>query len=122
MQLFISAKNFKVADSLREHIDRRLQFALGKFDPRIDRVDVGLSDINGPKGGVDKHCRIVARIRSLGSVVVEDQDQDFFTVVDRAADRIGRAVHRSIDKRFNPKQARRQAPPAPAEMPEIAEP
>ena len=108
MQLVISGKNFKVAEELRDHVDRRLQFALGKFDPEIDRVEVGLSDINGPRGGIDKQCRIIAKMRSLGTIVVEDADGDFFTVVSRAADRIGRSVARSLDRRRTGQKPRRR--------------
>ncbi len=121
MQLLITGKNFKVGDELRDHIDRRLLFALGKFDPEIDRVEVGLADVNGPKGGLDKQCRIVAKVRSLGSVVVEEQDLDFYTAVDRAADRLGRAVHRTIDRRRDPKYARRRAGNRDVEPPRLAE-
>jgi ribosomal subunit interface protein len=122
MQLLISGRNFKVGEELREHIDRRLQFALGKFDPEIERVDVGLSDVNGPKGGQDKHCRIVAKTRGFGSVVVEDADGDFYAVVSRAADRLGHTIGRTLDKKRNPKGARRRSsPPADSEEHEIGD-
>ena len=119
MQLLISGRNFKIGEELREHIDRRVQFALGKFDPEIDRVEVGLSDVNGPRGGIDKQCRIVAKMRSLGTVVVEDADEDFYAVVSRAADRIGRSVSRALDRRRTVKDPRRRQ--VPAEMPEPEE-
>ena len=80
-------------------------------DPEIDRVEVGLSDVNGPRGGVDKQCRIVARMRSLGTVVVEDADGDFYTVVSRAADRIAHSVAKSLDRRRNGHKSRRRGRP-----------
>ena len=119
MQLLISGRNFKVGDQLREHIDRRLEFALGKFDAEIDRVEVGLTDVNGPRGGIDKQCRIVAKMRTLGTVVVEDADEDFYTVVSRAADRISRSVSRALDRRRTVKNSRRRQ--AQAESPEPEE-
>jgi len=109
MQVFVSAKNFKVNETIREHIDRRLAFALDRFQQEIDRVDVSLADLNGPKGGLDKQCRMVAKLRSLGTLVIEDQDMDFFAVIDRAADRLGHAVQRAIDRRRDMKYARRRA-------------
>jgi len=109
MQVFVSAKNFKVNETIREHIDRRLTFALDRFQQEIERVDVSLADLNGPKGGLDKQCRMVAKLRSLGTLVIEDQDMDFFAVIDRAADRLGHAVQRAIDRRRDMKYARRRA-------------
>lgn len=109
MQVFVSAKNFKVSETIREHIDRRLAFALDRFQREIERIDVSLADLNGPKGGLDKQCRMVAKLRSDGTLVIEDQDIDFFAVIDRAADRLGHAVQRAIDRRRDMKYARRRA-------------
>ena len=119
MQLLVSGRNFKIGEELREHVDRRVQFALGKFDAEIDRVEVGLSDVNGPRGGIDKQCRIVAKMRSLGTLVVEYADEDFYAVVSRAADRIGRSVSRALDRRRTVKNSRRRQ--VQAEMPEPEE-
>ncbi|HOM18667.1 MAG TPA: HPF/RaiA family ribosome-associated protein [Thermoguttaceae bacterium] len=109
MQVFISAKNFKVSEPVREHVDRRLAFALDRFQAEIERIDVTLADLNGPKGGMDKQCRMVAKLRSDGTLVIEDQDMDFYAVIDRAADRLGHAVQRAIDRRRDTKYARRRA-------------
>jgi len=109
MQVFISAKNFKVSEPIREHVDRRLLFALDRFQEEIERIDVTLADLNGPKGGMDKQCRMVAKLRWDATLVIEDQDMDFYAVIDRAADRLGHAVQRTIDRRRDTKYARRRA-------------
>lgn len=109
MQVFISAKHFKVSEPIREHVNRRLEFALDRFQDEIERIDVSLADLNGPKGGLDKECRMVAKLRSDGTVVIEDQDVDFYAVIDRAADRLGHAVYRALDRRRDLKYARRRA-------------
>ncbi|MCS7304441.1 MAG: HPF/RaiA family ribosome-associated protein [Thermoguttaceae bacterium] len=121
MQVFVSAKNFKVSETIREHIDRRLAFALDRFQREVERIDVSLADLNGPKGGLDKQCRMVAKLRSDGTVVIEDQDMDFFAVIDRAADRLGHAIQRVIERRRDMKYARRRAEALLAETAETAE-
>ncbi|MBX6313964.1 MAG: HPF/RaiA family ribosome-associated protein, partial [Isosphaeraceae bacterium] len=92
MQLEMRGVNFELDDALKGHLERRLRFALGRFMRRIDRVIVRLSDINGPRGGVDKRCLILVTLVPRGEVVVEGSDHDPFALVARAADRIGRAV------------------------------
>ena len=37
-------------------------------------VAVRLSDINGPKGGLDKHCHLQLRLRGLPDIVVKDTE------------------------------------------------
>jgi len=86
-------------NGLREHIERRLTFALSRFSDRVTKVAVTLTDNNGPKGGVDKSCRIVVRLRSLGEVIAEVVDTDWPVTIDRAASRAGHNVGRELDRK-----------------------
>lgn len=84
--------------NLPEHIDRRLRYALSRFGNRIEKVIVFLHDHNGPKGGVDKVCRILVKVRGCGTVFAGVIDCDWFTTVDRATTRIGHNVSRQLDR------------------------
>ena len=99
MELEIRRQEFSVNDHLREHIERRMEFALGQFGQFVSRVNVHLEDVNGPKGGVDKQCRLLAHLRGGHVVKVEDIDVDFENAVSRAADRISHAVGRQLERR-----------------------
>jgi putative sigma-54 modulation protein len=99
MELEIRGQNFRVGDQLYEHIERQLNFALGQFESWISGVTVQLEDVNGPKGGVDKQCRILVNLKGGKTLKIEDLDADFTPAVNRAADRMGQVVGREIDKR-----------------------
>ena len=99
MQLDIRSQGVAVTGPVQENVERRLLFALARFGPRVRRVTVYLNDLNGPRGGVDKSGRFLARLDRAGEVVVEDQDADLTALVDRAADRLGRAVQRALERR-----------------------
>lgn len=96
MQIQIQATGIGLNDPLISHVQRRLRYALSRSDDRVSRVTVRLSDINGPKGGVDKACRIEVRLAGRPSVVIEDIQSDLYTAVDRAAGRAGRTVLRRL--------------------------
>lgn len=81
------------------HIERRLQFALSRFSGRIQRVQVILEDQNGPRGGLDKSCRIVVRLNEGGDVVAEVADVNWEIAVDRATTRVGHTVARRLARR-----------------------
>ena len=83
-------------ERLEDRIDRRLRFALSRFGDRIDRVVVFLNDLNGPKGGIDKSVRILARINGVGLALAMVVDSEWEVAVDRAADRIGTNVARQM--------------------------
>lgn len=98
MRIDIHGRHLKVPPALSTHADRRLLFALGRFGQRVARVVVHMTDLNGPRGGVDKQCRIVAEVPSAGKVVVEVVDADLYIAIDRAADRLGRAIARKLER------------------------
>jgi CBS domain-containing protein/ribosome-associated translation inhibitor RaiA len=83
----------------REYLRRKLGRRLGKFAPSIERVSVRIEDVNGPRGGIDKRCRIKIVLSGLPSVLIEDQHPDLQAAMDRALDRSARAVKRALQRR-----------------------
>lgn len=98
MKITIRSKLSEVDQSVREHIKRRLQFSLGRLATRIAQVRVRIADLNGPRGGVDKTCRIDVAVHRGPDVFIEDRDAELLAVIDRAAQRAGRAVARTIER------------------------
>ena len=89
---------FDLTEGLREHTQRRLQFALGWANHDVRAVSVRLSDINGPRGGRDKRCRIRVPFPGTRNVVIEDTEADLYVAIDRAAERAERAVVRRLER------------------------
>ncbi|OGA61660.1 MAG: 30S ribosomal protein S30 [Betaproteobacteria bacterium RIFCSPLOWO2_12_FULL_65_14] len=99
MQIDIQTHGFALSDALRDYTERRLRFALARAAERVRRIKVGLSDINGPRGGIDKRCRIRVMFRGLDAVLIEDTEADLYVAIDRAADRVWRTVVRRLGRR-----------------------
>ena len=104
MHINIKARGFALTNGLREHAERRLQFALGWADEHLRQVSVRLSDENGPRGGEDKRCRIQITFRGAPSVVIDDTEADLYVAIDRAADRAGRSVARRLERQRDGRQ------------------
>jgi putative sigma-54 modulation protein len=96
MQIQIRARHVEVTEVLRVHVERRLGFTLSRFGERIGRVTIRFSDTNGRRGGGDKRCQIDVGLRPSGSARGEDTDTDLGVAVNRAADRVARAVARVL--------------------------
>jgi len=101
MRIDVRSRDLSVSTDLQTHVERRLRFALARFGSRIGGVTVTLSEGRGPRGGVDTRCRIVAALSASAQLQVEVQDIDLFAAVDCAADRLGRAVGRAVDRTHN---------------------
>ena len=99
MNVKIQARNTEVSRTFEEWIERRLLFALSRFGDRIRRVTALMEDINGPRGGVDKRCRVTVRARGAWTVTVRDLDADLHSVISRAVARAGHAVSRRVARR-----------------------
>jgi len=99
MMIVIQCRGFELTEALEEHVRRRLFFSMARGTSHISRVDVSLSDLNGPRGGIDKRCLVKVRLDGLQSVVVEDVQSDLYRAIDRAAGRAGRMVMRRLAQR-----------------------
>jgi ribosomal subunit interface protein len=96
MQITIQAHGFLLTDALETHVQDRLRFTFSRFAGRVRRVLVTLSDINGPRGGLDKRCLIEVRLDGLSSIVIQDVQNDLYIAIDRAAGRAARSVLRRL--------------------------
>ena len=83
---------------LPRHIERRLRFALARFGTRVVRVIVILQDCNGPRGGIDKACRVMANVEGCGAIVATAVDSEWTAAVDQAVARVGHAVSRRLGR------------------------
>ena len=102
MILDLRSSNLSISEALREHIVRRLDFALRRFASRVHRVVVRLVDVNGPRGGLDKRCRIIAHLSPSGSVIVEATDADVYVAASQAAIRLDERIARALERRRRP--------------------
>jgi len=77
---------------------RRFEFTLRRFGHRVRSLVVRVTDVNGPRGGIDKRCRVTVQLQGPSrTVVIDDIDTEAAIAVDRAADRTARTVARAIE-------------------------
>jgi len=88
----------KVSQSLRSYIERRISFALNRFIDRVRTVEIHLSDLNGPRGGVDKRCQVVVDGATSWVVRIDDTNESLHAAVDRAAAKAKQIVSRKLER------------------------
>jgi len=99
MQLNIRLRNVERDEELRDSIDRRVRFALARFGDRIERADIVLTDVNGPRGGWDQRCMLKVVLPPTKPAVIEVTDCDALAAVGRACDRAVRHVRDQLARR-----------------------
>lgn len=99
IRIQVTKRNVKLEEGVREWVERRLQFALGRFSTQIRTVSIIFSDANGHRSGCDKHCRLRIMLEPSGEVVIEDTDPSVVEVVSNIAERAARSVSRVLERR-----------------------
>jgi hypothetical protein len=87
MQLSVRINDGNTTPAARRNLIESVDHALSKFANHLRRVSLSVTDINGPRGGKDKHCRLVLHMNRMQPIVIEDLD---FSV--------GGVIHQSIER------------------------
>jgi ribosome hibernation promoting factor len=94
----ITGNNISISASLKTYTERRLRSVVGKAFKALKEAEVRLTDVNGPRGGVDKECAIRVQLHRKGVVFVRATGEDAYATVDKAVSRLKLAVVRRIDR------------------------
>ena len=98
MKSTIIARGIDASQSLRDYIMDCVDAALLHVEDSIHSITVRISDLNGPKGGVDKRCQIQLKIPGRPEMVVSEVSDSLTAAIYRAAQRAGRAVGRALER------------------------
>ena len=98
MRIEIQARRVPLSLKLRNEAKRRIEIALTRFDERITKVSIWLSDANGPKGGLDKSCQMQIVMPGKPDVVIEETRENICLAINIAIARAGKAVVRKLDR------------------------
>jgi ribosome-associated translation inhibitor RaiA len=93
MQVLFKSRHPHAAE-LRDFTERRVRFVLRRLGWLVPRAEVQMSDVNGPRGGIDKRCQVQLKTDSAGSVVVASVANDWRTALDNALARAARLLMR----------------------------
>ncbi|MCB9556944.1 MAG: hypothetical protein H6707_12630 [Deltaproteobacteria bacterium] len=107
MKVEIRFRNVERSEQLAQFAERQASAAFDRFAPVVSRVVVRIADVNGPKGGEDKVCRVLVKTHGFGSLIVRQRDQ---TVGGALAVAFGRAS-RTLGGMIERKRTRRPAGP-----------
>lgn len=99
MRVTIRMRSPGTSASVRSAIERRVRFGLGRFGSQIQRTDIVLDDVNGPRGGRDQRCTVRVHTPAFPPIVIEVTDIESLAAVDRAVDRAARHVRDKLNRR-----------------------
>ena len=105
MQVIFESRDADGAQ-LRDLSVERVRFALRRLTSMVPRAKVQFSDVNGPRGGVDKRCQVELSTDAAGTVVIASLARDWRTALDRSLARATRVLTRSLQRNQKPTRGR----------------
>lgn len=105
MRLDINTSRIDLNNDIRDYVERRAEFALGRFEHAVVDVTVSLEDTNGPRGGIDQQCKI--RVNTLGQrspILSTHTHEEIKAAIDMAFETASRAIAKSLDRRTKKQQ------------------
>ena len=101
MQVIFESRDADGAQ-MRELSIEKVRFSLRRLSVLVQRAKVQFSDVNGPRGGVDKRCQVELSTEAAGTVVIASLAHDWRTALDRSLGRATRVLKRSLQRRNKP--------------------
>jgi hypothetical protein len=105
MQILVESR---AADStrIRDLSVDRVRFALRRLSALVPSAKVQFSDVNGPRGGVDKRCQVELKTDNTGTVVIASLARDWRTALESSLTRATRALTRNRQRKQKPVRGR----------------
>jgi hypothetical protein len=105
MQIFFESRDCE-GSQMRELSVQRIRFVLRRLNGWVPRAKVQFSDVNGPRGGVDKRCQIELSTDTAGTVVIASLARDWRTALDRSLRRATQVLKRGLQRSHKPVRGR----------------
>jgi hypothetical protein len=99
MRVQIVTEGVSLTQALVNQVLDRLKFALGRIDHCITEAVVRFEDVNGPRGGMDVHCRVKLMLIPRGEINVSAWAVSPGSALNEAAQRARRCVIARVRRR-----------------------
>jgi hypothetical protein len=105
MQIIFESRDADGSQMLDLSVNR-VRFALRRLSALVPQAKVQFSDVNGPRGGVDKRCQVELNTQAAGTVIITSLARDWRTALDRSLGRATRVLTRSLQRKQKPVRGR----------------
>ena len=65
MRILLKSKTLPLSGSFRQNLESRLKRMYRKASDSIHSISVSFADVNGPKGGRDKQCKLIVQLKGI---------------------------------------------------------
>jgi ribosomal subunit interface protein len=96
MLVHIQSGHLSLTEPLSKYINSKVQVMISRYETKIISINVDLPDVISPKGGDDKCCKIIVKINSNSSIVVQETAEDLYDAINICTRLARRQVKRQL--------------------------
>ena len=99
MELTITNLNIELSNDNISRIKQKTRRMFNKLYDQVKSIKVTLNDVNGPKGGKDKHCKVVIYTKGMSDIVITDNQISVMSAVNIALSRARLSLLKKIKRK-----------------------
>ena len=98
MKIDIQAKQLKLGQTFKQNVKVKIRRLFQHNSSTVNRIDVNVSDINGPKGGEDKVCKVNISVGGGKNILVSARAASAYKAVSQAIKKANTTLSRQRQK------------------------
>lgn len=100
MRATISSQGYELTPALKRYTLENLRDSLERiWDKDGSQLEIHLRDLRGPKGGIDKECRVIFHMAAGPKLVITEVTEDMRKSIHQARRRLLRRARKHIEER-----------------------
>lgn len=99
MELTITDLNVGLSNENLTRIRQKTRRMFSKICDNVMAINVTIDDINGPKGGKDKNCRVIIHTKGMPDVVITDNQKSVMSAVNISLSRARMTLLRKVKRK-----------------------
>lgn len=87
MDIIIENRNLELAETVKNQVRSRSKNMFSHAQHLVTRLSMYLADVNGPKGGKDKQCKVVVKCKNIPPIIVSERQSSLNKAINNALHR-----------------------------------
>ncbi len=98
MKIDIQAKQLKLGQTFKHNVKVKIRRLFQHNMDQINRIDITVADVNGPKGGPDKECKVNVSVGGGPNILVSTREASAYKAVTQAIKKASQTLRRHHGK------------------------
>lgn len=98
MKIDIQAKQLKLGQTFKQNVKVKIRRLFQHNSEEVNRIDITLADVNGPKGGEDKVCKVNVSVGGGKNILVSAREASAYKAVTLAVKKASATLSRQRQK------------------------